>query len=275
MSRLLVEGGTLLGLTDRADVRRGTDLYATDGRIAAIGEDASREAALPGEPVERIPASGKWIIPGFVQAHLHLCQTLLRNGPEELSLLPWLERHIWPGEAAHDPDTLGVSARLGLAECLASGVTAVLDMGTVRHSDAIFRAAARSGIRYTGGNVLMDDPQTTPANLRTSAEEGLAETERLRKAWHGRERERLRVAVQPRFAVSCTDGLLRSAGEYRGGERPDDPHPRIGEPRGMRPRAPPHRPRQRRVPGRSGPADGAELRRARRAHGGGRLEAPG
>ncbi|MFN2385308.1 MAG: amidohydrolase family protein [Thermoanaerobaculia bacterium] len=214
MSRLLVEGGTLLGLTDRADVRRGTNLYATDGRVAAVGEEASRAASLPGEPVELIPASGKWIVPGFVQAHLHLCQTLLRNGPEELPLLPWLERHVWPGEAAHDAETIGISARLGLAECLASGVTAVLDMGTVRHSDALFRAAARSGIRYTGGNVLMDDPQTTPANLRTSAEEGLAETERLRKAWHLRERERLRVAVQPRFAVSCTDGLLRSAGEY-------------------------------------------------------------
>lgn len=216
MSRLLVEGGTLIGLTDRSDVRRGTDLYATDGRIAAVGEEAARAAALPGEPVERIPASGKWIIPGFVQAHIHLCQTLLRNGPEELALLPWLERHIWPGEAAHDADTIAVSARLGLAECLASGVTAVLDMGTVWHSDAIFRAAARSGIRYTGGNVLMDDPQTTPPNLRSSAEEGLAETDRLRKAWHLRERERLRVAVQPRFAVSCTDGLLRSAGEYAG-----------------------------------------------------------
>jgi len=214
MSRLLVEGGLLVGLMDRADLRPETDLYAQDGRIVAVGEGAAREAAAPGEPVERIRAGGRWVLPGFVQAHLHLCQTLLRNGPEDLQLLPWLERHVWPGEAALDAETIGVSARLGLAECLAAGVTAVLDMGTVRHSDAIFRAAARSGIRYTGGNALMDDPKTTPPNLRSTAEEGLAELDRLRKAWHLRERERLRVAVQPRFAVSCTDGLLRSAGEY-------------------------------------------------------------
>src|SRR5262252_8049681 len=185
MSRLLLDGGTLVGLSRRDDLLRETDLYAENGTIAAVGEPARAAASRPGEPVERLDARGKWVLPGFVQAHLHLCQTLLRNGPEDLELLPWLQRHIWPGEAAHDAQTMAVSARLGIAECLASGVTAVLDMGTVRHSDALFRCAARAGIRYTGGNVLMDDPGTTPVNLRAGAEEGLAETERLRAAWDG------------------------------------------------------------------------------------------
>jgi 5-methylthioadenosine/S-adenosylhomocysteine deaminase len=211
MGRLLVEGGTLLGLAHLADIRPATDLYAENGTVRGIGSEAGRLASLPGDPVERLEARGKWILPGFVQAHLHLCQTLLRNGPAGLELLPWLERHVWPGEAAHDPETMTISARAGLSECLAAGVTAVLDMGTVRHSDSLFQAAARSGIRYTGGNALMDDPETTPPNLRASAEEGLAETERLRAAWHGRESGRLRVAVQPRFAVTSTSDLLRGA----------------------------------------------------------------
>jgi cytosine/adenosine deaminase-related metal-dependent hydrolase len=211
MSRLLLAGGTLIGLEDRGDVRPATDLYAENGTVAALGPEARALAARPGEPVERIDARGKWVLPGFVQAHLHLCQTLLRNGPEGLELLPWLSSHVWPGEAALDADTMAVSARLGLSECLASGVTAVLDMGTVRFSDALFRVAARSGIRYTGGNALMDDPRTTPEGLSAPAEEGLAETERLLADWHGRERGRLRVAVQPRFAVACTDDLMRRA----------------------------------------------------------------
>lgn len=213
MSRLLVAGGTILGLTDPSDVSPASDLYAENGTIRAVGPEASRLASVPGEPVEKMSARGKWIIPGFVQAHLHLCQTLLRNGPPGLELLPWLERHVWPGEAAHDDETITVSARLGLSECLAGGVTSVLDMGTVRHTDALFRAAARSGIRYTGGNVLMDDPDTTPVNLRARAEDGLAETDRLRVAWHGRDRGRVRVAVQPRFAVTSTEKLLRGAAE--------------------------------------------------------------
>jgi len=214
MSRLLVEKGTLLGLRSPEDIQAQTDLYAEDGTILALGAEASRMAARPGEPVERLDASSKWVIPGFVQAHLHLCQTLLRNGPENLELLPWLEHHIWPGEAAHDADTMAIAARLGLAECLSSGVVAVLDMGSIRHADSLFRAAARSGIRYTGGNVLMDDSETTPVNLRARAEDGLGETERLRSFWHGRERGRLRVAVQPRFAVTSTETLLRRAAQY-------------------------------------------------------------
>jgi len=210
VSRLLLEGGTLLGLTRPQDIQTA-DLYAVDGTIRAVGAEAERLARAPGEPVERLIARGKWIVPGFVQAHLHLCQTLLRNGPENLELLSWLERHVWPGEAAHDPETMSVSARLGLSECLAGGVTAVLDMGTVRHTESLFRAAARSGIRYAGGNALMDDPDTTPADLRASADEGLAETDRLRETWHGRERGRVRVAVCPRFAVTSTEPLLKGA----------------------------------------------------------------
>jgi 5-methylthioadenosine/S-adenosylhomocysteine deaminase len=219
MTRLLIEGGTLLGLTAPGDIRPSTDLFAEDGRIRAAGPEAARLALGSSqsgrEPLEheRLDARGKWVLPGFVQAHLHLCQTLLRNGPENLELLPWLRNHVWPGEAAHDEKTMSVSARLGIAECLSSGVTAILDMGTIRHSDALFEAAAASGVRYVGGNVLMDDPRTTPPTLRATAEEGLAEIERLHAKWHGRENGRLAVAVSPRFAVSCTDGLLRAAAE--------------------------------------------------------------
>jgi 5-methylthioadenosine/S-adenosylhomocysteine deaminase len=217
MSRLLIEGGTLVGLTTPGDVRRDTDLLVEDGRIRSLGGEAGGEPdggrEAPARAIDRLDARGCWVLPGFVQAHLHLCQTLLRNGPEDLELLPWLERHVWPGEAAHDAWTLGVSARLGLAESLSAGVTAVLDMGTVQHSDALFEAAAASGIRYVGGNVLMDDPATTPPALRAPAEEGLAETERLREKWHGKANGLLAVAVQPRFAVSCTDALLRAAAE--------------------------------------------------------------
>jgi cytosine/adenosine deaminase-related metal-dependent hydrolase len=214
MNRLLIEGATLVGLTSPADVHPDTDLYAEEGRLRATGPEARRlaeESERGGAAVQKLDARGRWALPGFVQAHLHLCQTLLRNGPENLVLLPWLRSHVWPGEAAHDAWTMLVSARLGIAECLSAGVVAVLDMGTIRHSDALFEAAAAAGVRYTGGNVLMDDPETTPPDLRASAEDGLAETERLRAKWHGGEEGRLSVAVQPRFAVSCTDGLLRAA----------------------------------------------------------------
>jgi cytosine/adenosine deaminase-related metal-dependent hydrolase len=215
MTPLLVENALVIGMTRPGDVVPGGALFVEDGAIAARDAEAqarARAVEAAGRQVERLNAGGMWLLPGFVQTHVHLCQTLLRNGPDDLPLLPWLSTYVWPGEAAHDEATLEVSARFGLAELLAGGTTSILDMGTVHHTDSVFRAAAASGARVTSGNALMDDPTTNPAGLCCEARAALAETDRLAKAWHGAEDGRLRVAFCPRFAVSCTDGLLREVG---------------------------------------------------------------
>ncbi len=214
MTPLFVENALVIGMTKASDVTAGGHVLVEDGVITGLHGDAerrAREIVTAGRPLERVDARGLWLLPGFVQTHVHLCQTLLRNGPDHLPLLPWLRSHVWPGEAALDEATLEISARLGLAELLAGGTTAILDMGTVRHTDAVFRAAEASGVRVTSGNALMDDPTTNPEELRAGTEESLGETERLAKKWHGAADGRLRVAYCPRFAVSCTDRLLRGA----------------------------------------------------------------
>jgi 5-methylthioadenosine/S-adenosylhomocysteine deaminase len=216
MTPLLVENALVLGMTRPGDVTPDGALFVEGGAIAARDAEARKRALdleAAGRKVERVDARGFWALPGFVQTHVHLCQTLLRNGPDDLPLLPWLSTHVWPGEAAHDEATLEVSARLGLAELLAGGTTAILDMGTSHHTDAVFRAAMASGARVTSGNALMDDPATNPAGLYLETRSALAETERLARAWHGARDGRLRVAFCPRFAVSCTDRLLKEVGE--------------------------------------------------------------
>lgn len=215
MSLLLVDGALVIGMAAPDDVTKNGKVLVDGTRIRALHGEAVRLAAQAearGERVERLDASGLWLLPGFVQTHIHLCQTLLRNGPDDLELLPWLSTHVWPGEAALDPATLEVSARLGLAELAAGGTTAVLDMGTVRHTDAVFRAAEASGLRVTSGNALMDHPGTCPPYLFAPGDEGLEETARLAGRWHGTAAGRLRVAYCPRFAVSCTDRTLEEAG---------------------------------------------------------------
>jgi cytosine/adenosine deaminase-related metal-dependent hydrolase len=216
MTPLLVENALVIGMTRPGDVVPDGALFVEDGAIAARDAEALARAdstAAAGRRVERLNAAGMWVLPGFVQTHIHLCQTLLRNGPDDLPLLPWLSTHVWPGEAAHDDATMEVSARLGLAELLAGGTTSILDMATAHHTDAVFRAAAASGMRVTSGNALMDDSGTNPAGLFVETGAALAETDRLAKAWHGGNGGRLRVAFCPRFAISCTDRLMRRVGE--------------------------------------------------------------
>src|SRR5205085_9439293 len=138
--------GTLVRMDAAGTIARG-DLLVRDGLIAALGaEVAAAIERLPGRgPDESIDASGCFVLPGFVHAHLHLCQTLFRGLAEQSDLLRWLRERIWPLEAAHTEASLAASARLGLAELLAGGVTCVNDMGTVRHTGAIGAALEESG----------------------------------------------------------------------------------------------------------------------------------
>jgi 5-methylthioadenosine/S-adenosylhomocysteine deaminase len=134
---ILLRGGTIVTMDARRRTLRA-DLLVREGRIEAIGP---RLRAPRGAEV--IDCAGKAVLPGLVQAHVHLCQVLFRNHADGLSLLEWLSRRIWPFEAAHDARSLGFSARLGLAELLLGGTTSILDMATVRHTEAVLQAAVR------------------------------------------------------------------------------------------------------------------------------------
>src|SRR5229473_3407045 len=200
----LIRGGDVVTMDRARRVLRGADVLVAEGRIQAVGPRlrAPRGAAV-------LDGRGCAVLPGLVQAHVHLCQVLFRNHADGLELLDWLSQRIWPFEAAHDARSLGFSARLGIAELLLGGTTAILDMATVRHTEAVLRAAEEGGIRYTGGKCLMDAgsgplPEDTAPALR--------EAEWLGRKWHGAAGGRIRWALCPRFVLSCSEKLL---GEVR------------------------------------------------------------
>jgi cytosine/adenosine deaminase-related metal-dependent hydrolase len=206
---MLLQGGTLVTMdAGRSVVRK--DLLVEDGRIARI---APRLRAPPGAEV--LECGGKLVIPGLVQCHTHLCQTIFRNQADGLELFDWLSQRIWPLEAAHDERSLRFSARLGIAELLLSGTTSILDMATVHGTGAVLAAVLESGLRYTGGKCLMDAADS-PDGLRESTAEALAEAERLGSRWHGEDGGRIRWALCPRFALSCTEELLLRVADLSG-----------------------------------------------------------
>jgi cytosine/adenosine deaminase-related metal-dependent hydrolase len=85
-------------------------------------------------------------------------------------------------------------------------------MGTVRHTDALFEAAAESCIRYTGGKALMDAGEGVPPGLLEPTAAALRDNDKLADKWHEAENGRLRYAYSPRFALTATYDLLRSVG---------------------------------------------------------------
>ncbi len=157
---------------------------------------------------------GCLILPGLIQAHIHLCQTLFRGLADDLRLEDWLVRRIWPLEAAHTAETVYWSAMLGAAELALGGTTAILDMETVRYTGRAFEALERVGIRATAGKCLMDaHPEGAPFELAESTDGALAEAETLAQRWHGAADGRLRVCFAPRFVPSCSGPLLRAASD--------------------------------------------------------------
>lgn len=183
------------------------DVRVRAGRVVEIAP------TLPvgDEPV--CEARGMWLIPGLVQSHIHLTQTLFRGLADDRELLPWLRDRIWPLEAAHTEATNRVSAELGIAELLLSGTTTILDMGTTRHHDVVFETAEAMGIGYIGGKAMMDQGEGAPASLLETTEASLASSDALRERWHLRDAGRLRYAYAPRFILSCSDALLKGVAE--------------------------------------------------------------
>ncbi|MGQ0506225.1 MAG: 5'-deoxyadenosine deaminase [Myxococcaceae bacterium] len=202
---LLIANATVVTMNATREVLVGADVLIRNGRIVQVGKLGKGKQGAR----RMIDATGQVVLPGLIHGHLHACQSLFRNRADGLELLDWLRERIWPFEAAHDPRTLRTSADLTFVELIKSGATAALDMGTVRHTDAIFESARDAGFRLTGGKAMMDAGQGLPAGLRESTADSVAESVRLCKAWHGQANGRLRYAFAPRFVLSCTEDLLR------------------------------------------------------------------
>src|ERR687893_1335111 len=197
---LLIKGGTLVAVDGNNTVASG-DLLIRGGRIVSVGD--SHESAD-----EVIDARGCAVLPGFVQTHVHLWQTLFRGAADDLPLIDWLRERVWPMEAAHTHASLRASARLGVAELIKGGTTCALTMETVNHTREVFRVVEESGFRATVGKCMMDAGDDVPAALQEETEDSIRESLALLAEWHGRADGRLRYCFAPRFAVSCTRGLL-------------------------------------------------------------------
>ncbi|HEX5748597.1 MAG TPA: 5'-deoxyadenosine deaminase [Archangium sp.] len=204
---LLLTNGTVVTMNREREVLAEADVLIQDGRIARVG----RNIRTRGGGLRVLDVAGKVVLPGLIHGHLHACQTLFRNRADGLELLDWLRERIWPFEAAHDADSMRASADLTFAELIRSGATAALDMGTVRHYDAVFESARDCGFRLTGGKAMMDAPDV-PTGLHESTEASLAESLALLERWHGTHGDRLRYAFAPRFVLSCTEKLMREVG---------------------------------------------------------------
>jgi 5-methylthioadenosine/S-adenosylhomocysteine deaminase len=212
MPATLIRNATVLTMNDRLDIVPGA-VVVRDGRIVSVGDEPDQWR----DPV--IDVRGAYLLPGFIQTHVHLCQTLFRGAADDMPLLEWLRRRVWPWEAAHTPSTLRASAALGVAELLLTGTTTILTMETVHDTDVVFETLASSGMRAVVGKCMMDSADGVPPRLREETRRSIDESVALRKRWDAAANGRLRAAFAPRFAVSCSRELLESVAALSASEQ--------------------------------------------------------
>lgn len=201
----LAAAGTLSSFPDGG-------VLVADGAVVATGDFAALRAEHPEARVN--DQCGSFLLPGFVDAHVHLPQ-LRVLGVMGATLLEWLERHTFPAELRFsDPAYARAGAREFLERLLRNGTTSSLVFGAHQPAamDEFFAAARESRLRVAAGLVLGD--RGLPEGLTTTPERAAEDSAALISRWHGV--GRLRYAVTPRFALTASDELLAVCQELLG-----------------------------------------------------------
>lgn len=201
MSKLLIKNGTIVTMNKGREILKG-DILIEGDEIKEVGGSLTIEAD------HIIDATGRVVIPGLIQSHIHLTQTLYRGQADDMELMDWLKKRVWPLEGSHTSESNHISAKLGIAELIKGGNTSIIDMESVHHTEAAIEAIYESGIRAITGKCMMDYGVGVPKVLMESTEDSIKVSIRILKKWHGKGNGRIQYAFAPRFVVSCTEELL-------------------------------------------------------------------
>lgn len=193
---ILIRNGTILTMDKENTVIPDGSLIISGDTIRFVGSDSEGSA----DAGKTLDAEGGLILPGLINSHTHAAMTLFRGLADDLPLMDWLNKYIFPVESKMDSDFVRVGALLACAEMIMSGTTTFCDM--YLFEDEVARAAREAGMRCLVGEVLYDFPSPNYGPI----EEGLRYTERLIQRW--RNDPLVSIGVEPHSLYTCSPELL-------------------------------------------------------------------
>jgi cytosine/adenosine deaminase-related metal-dependent hydrolase len=216
---VLIEDGIIVTMDPRLRVVEGGSILVEDGRIAEVsGSDTIPE----GHKADlKISARGMAVIPGLIDTHVHLAQSLLRGCADDLSLVDWLKKRVWPLQGSFTEADGKVSAELSMLEMLKSGTTSFVGVDVVSRYgfDGIAKSVGDAGMRGALAKTIMDSPgygtkrSVMPPGLVEDKESCLREAKSMIQKW-GRDRKgMIRVWVAPRSLGGCSKELYTEVAE--------------------------------------------------------------
>ncbi|MEL7532697.1 MAG: amidohydrolase [Bacteroidota bacterium] len=182
-------------------ISNGT-LLINEGLIVKLGPDSILKDTYQAH--ENIDAQGNFVLPGLINTHTHLPMSLLRGIADDLPLSDWLEKYIWPTEAAFmDREAIKIGSQLAMAELIRTGTTCFND--AYFFADEIAGVAEKAGLRGRVGEGLLDYP--TPSYPKAAA--AMEATRTLANTY--RDHPCIGVSVAPHSPYACSAELLVEA----------------------------------------------------------------
>lgn len=193
---LIIRNGWLITMDAEGTRYPAADIGIKDGAIMAVGK------SLPGKGKDELDAEGNVVMPGLIDAHMHM--TLLRGIGDDLPLMRWLYEVMFPKDAEFQPEHLHAAAIMNQSELIRGGVTTFLDIFRYPHVSAAI--AEKSGLRGVFCPQIIDEP----AGAGETLESNLAFIE----AWHDRLPERIYTWFGPHAPFSNFPETYREIAKY-------------------------------------------------------------
>ena len=199
---LLLTGGTVVTMDSAFRVLEDGALAVKGERIVAVGP--ARELAARFAAAKTIDTTGQIVMPGLVNTHTHVPMTLFRGVADDVELMVWLTKYIWPAEALHvTPEFVTWGTRLAAWEMIRTGTTTFADM--YFYEDQVAEAAKAAGLRGFCAATVLD----LKAPGLENADAGLRAAEAFLKKWSGD--PLILPAVGPHAAYTASpETLLRA-----------------------------------------------------------------
>ncbi|WP_430868685.1 amidohydrolase family protein [Demequina aurantiaca] len=198
-------------------IPKGAMAVSDDGRIEWVGEFAD----LPDEYAFNPVVEADYLIPGFVDAHVHFPQVYATAAHGGGQLLEWLDHCIFPTEAQYvDEEFATQAARFFTRRRIAAGTTAAMVFGSAFPvaQDALYRETLAAGLRIVSGRGVQTVGSPAAAALMTSEARAIELVADEIDRWHAVDTgdprtARVQVAIVPRFSLSVTRQTLGAMGE--------------------------------------------------------------
>lgn len=208
---LTIEDAAVVTSDDLGTVHPRGWVHVLGNEIVGVGAGDPPRSARTADEV--ISARGCAVMPGMVNGHTHLFQTLFRGLGDDKSLLDWLREYIWPAASVMTPEEIAAATAVGIIENLRTGATTVIDHQYLHpggaHDDAVLEAADRLGVRFLLARGWAD--RNYEPRLTETVPEVLERTSAVARRWHGAGDGRIRVETAPLIPWGCSDEAVRAA----------------------------------------------------------------